>query len=216
MKNKNPDFPIGGMLFLSALGIFGLFLMLFPLIKAIENKNILIFFNGIAYFLFGFVFFIFCFYAWIAFIKNVLIKPKEETLYLLDTDTFLNQKGRKIFYNSKNLEKNKYYKTIKTSDYIEKINEESDDKFELKIKEKYWLNWYSPYGNFEEILLLPIVYIIFLILFLSSVLSPLPYNFIVAAFGIYPSYLIIYDIIKKNEKNKENQRLLERITKSDK
>ena len=215
MKKIKANFPIGGMLFLTILGLLGLGLMLSPIIKAIKEAKLTTISNGLVLILFGLVFFIFCLYAWIAFFKNIVIKPKEETLYLLDDNIFLDKKGKKFYSNSKNFEKRKYYKVFKTIDYIIEIREESKEKFNLKIKEKFWLNWYSPHGDFEEVLLLPILYLFFSMFFIVSILSAFPFNIIIGSIGIYPLYYILYDIKKKIEKNKENKKLINNLTKSD-
>ena len=215
MKNIKSDFPFGGMLLVSVLGTIGLGLMLFPAIGAIKAKNITIFLNGLILVLFGLIFFIFCSVAWIKFITNVLVKPKIEPLYLFKENIFLNRKGRKIYFNSEDLEKNKFYNVYKTTDYIIEIKGESKEHFELKLKDSFWLNWYSPHGDFKEILLLPILYLFFSIFFFSSIFSPLPYNIVLTLLGIYPLYYIIYDIKKKIEINKKNQETIKKITKSD-
>lgn len=216
MKDIKSDYPFGGMLFISVLGTTGLGLIIFPIIESIKSKNIMIFLNGLDLVLFGLVFLIFCSAAWISFIRNIVKKPREETVFLLEENCFLNHKGKKIKFSSNGLKPHKYYKAYKTSDFILEIREESQDHFELKLKDSFWLNWYSPYGDFTNILLLPIVYFFFSLFLFSSLLSPLPTNIIVGVIGIYPLYIIIYDLNKKIKKNKENQELIKKITESDK
>jgi len=215
MKKIKDEFPIGGMIIITILGLIGLAGIVVTILVSIKDGFLEGFSKSGAFFLFGLFFFSISVYVWIYFFKNVLIKPKEETLFLLEKDIFIDKKGKQYNYNSKKLKAHRYYQVIKTSDYIHEIKEESQNEFPLKIKDNFWLNWYSPHGDFENVVLLPILYLIFSLFFFSSLLSKIPINIIIGAIGIYPLYYIIYDIKKKIEKNKSNQEYLKTITKSD-
>lgn len=151
-------------------------------------------------------------YIWHMYICNILIKPKKKILYLVtkekSTYKFIDEKGKKYKFRSvKNYELSKFYYVLKTKDTVKKILELSDKKFEKIEKESFWLNWYSPFGNFENIFLLPIVYVIFLGSLLSLILyeGVFAYTFVIPT--ILTSALIIYDLVYKWRKknNKKNE-----------
>ena len=82
-------------------------------------------------------------------------------------------------------------------------NSQISDK-KKNIKESYWLNLYSPHGNFEKIPILPIIYIILLSVAVSFIMTKgfqKIYSIIPIA---YILYLIIYDLIYKIKKKKSN------------
>lgn len=148
-------------------------------------------------------------YIWHMYICNILIKPKKKILYLVtkekSTYKFIDEKGKKYKFRSiKNYELSKFYYVLKTKDDVKKILELSDEKFEKIEKESFWLNWYSPFGNFKNIFLLPIVYVIFLGSLLSLILyeGVFAYTFLIQT--ILTSALVIYDLVykwkKKNNK----------------
>lgn len=76
-------------------------------------------------------------------------------------------------------------------------------------KTSYWYNFYSPVGSFENILLLPIIYIILLtgtLNFISAEGSEQVYGII---FSVLPLYLIGYDLyhkIKRNNSDVKNKK----------
>ena len=74
----------------------------------------------------------------------------------------------------------------------------SDETFSTnKVKESYWMNWYSPFGNFEDVLILPVIYVGFISGFLS-LLNSFDSIGVCIVFG----FSITYDLIKKI--NKQN------------
>ena len=148
-------------------------------------------------------------YGWILFIRNVIIKPKKEIMFLLkiedDSAVFINRKG-KIFYSyDVNHKVENFYYVLKTHDRIEKVLSESTETFQVpKERKSYWLNCYTPMGNFENIFLLPIMYVILLpglfIFFMSKGFNKI-YG---AIWSLVPIYAIIYDFIYKIKLKKNN------------
>ncbi|HCC08063.1 MAG TPA: hypothetical protein DEP72_07920 [Clostridiales bacterium] len=155
-------------------------------------------------------------YCWYTYIVNVWPKPKETVMFLKEIDsnspypifTFMDNKGNTIMFTNEpdmfdeseqsTYEKGKFYKVLKTKNKIYKILETSTQTFEIK-KEKvsYWLNWYSPMGYFENLLLLPILYVMFIPGLLSFLMANGFDKIYGIAFSAYPGYLIVYDIVQK-------------------
>lgn len=198
-------FPTGGLIIISILGTAGLLMTYSSGIFAIEDSNMLyecISKNGM-FIIFGVFFFAVSLYVWILFFLNIILPPKNEILYLNKTAYgeafFLNKKGKSFSYNMDHntLEENSYYLVLKTHDYIYKILEKTNDNWIPKEKKSYWLNYYSPMGNFENIFLLPIVYVILLPGLLSFFMSKGYQKIYGVIFSIVPIYAIIYDLIYK-------------------
>jgi hypothetical protein len=198
-------FSIDGLIIISILGTAGLLMIYFSGIFAIEDSNMLyecISKNGMLI-IFGVFFFAVSLYVWILFFLNNILPPKKEILYLNKTDDgeafFLNKKGKSFSYNMNHnaLEENSYYLVLKTHNYIYKILEKTNANWIPKEKKSYWLNYYSPMGNFENIFLLPIVYVILLPGVLSFFMSKGYQKIYGVIFSIVPLYAIIYDLIYK-------------------
>ena len=205
-------FPTGGLIIISILGTAGLLMTYFSGIFAIEDSNMLyecISKNGMLI-IFGVFFFAVSLYVWILFFLNIILPPKNEILYLNKTDDgeafFLNKKGKSFSYNMNHntLEENSYYLVLKTHNYIYKILEKTNDNWIPKEKKSYWLNYYSPMGNFENIFLLPIVYVILLPGLLSFFMSKGYQKIYGVIFSIVPIYAIIYDLIYKIKLKQSN------------
>ena len=198
-------FSTGGLIIISILGTAGLLMTYFSGIFAIEDSNMLyecISKNGMLI-IFGVFFFAVSLYVWILFFLNIILPPKNEILYLNKTDDgeafFLNKKGKSFSYNMdhNSLEENSYYLVLKTHNYIYKILEKTNDNWIPKEKKSYWLNYYSPMGNFENIFLLPIVYVILLPGLLSFFMSKGYQKIYGVILSIVPIYAIIYDLVYK-------------------
>ena len=224
MKKVKENFQAPGMIIVTILSLIGAVIIIGPLTAAIKHgaSFMEILSEGLVFFLFGGFFFLIGLYCWIMYIRNIIIKPEIETLYLLEKnkDTgyiFINKKGKKIYYeNRKELEANKFYVVNKTKDYIIKVLEESQNEFKIIIKDSFWLNWYSPYGHIENVLLLPILYLITSIFLIPAILTSIPNNIILLFISIYPQYYIIYDLIIKKKKRIKNKELEEKLNKSSK
>ena len=203
------NFPSGGMIIVSVLGISGLFLIYLSGIfgaSSIEMVHDCISKNGMII-IFGLFFLFILLYCWISFFFNVIIPPRKDILYLYKNKNnelyFINKKGKKFtYYNIKVLE-NRYYYVLKTRDYIYEILEETYANWAPREKKSYWLNFYSPIGNFEDIFLLPIVYVILLPGVLSFILSEGFEKIFGVIFSAYPLYIIGYDFIYKIKLSKE-------------
>lgn len=147
-------------------------------------------------------------YCWWLYICNVLIKPKERILFLKSIEdemcTFVDKRGKVFYFSNDNYTVNTYYAVLKTKDHIHSIVGPAMDNFEIK-KERpsYWLNFYSPIGNFENIFLLPIVYVIALpgicMLFYPGLIEK-----IIGTLMSLPCVLIIlYDLKEKIRRSKD-------------
>lgn len=211
MKNKIlKHYPLGGMLIVTMLTTIGFALLYFlglfniksfsDFYNIIYNQGMVVIFSS---------FFIFVgLYCYISFFINVIIKPKKDILLLKDINgnfyTFVNKSGKKFEYFDENLvqimnmEENKFYEVLRSYDYIVEVNHVSNHTFNIpKTKRSYWFNYYSPYGNFENIFLLPIIYVILLPGLLSFLISKGFEKIFGLLFMGYPAYLIIYDLLYK-------------------
>lgn len=145
-----------------------------------------------------------------AFFSNVVIKPKKETLYLKNVErdiySFIDSKGKKYMYTAIDIREfnvGKYYIVMKTKNIIKEVLDISNISFPIrKEKTSYWLNFYSPIANFENIYLLPILYVIFLPGFLDFIMANGFAKIYGLMFMLVPGTLIIYDLVYKIKKNK--------------
>ena len=203
MKNSGNRYDLGGIIVVTILGLVGIgiiigsYLIRQNLYDMIYHDGLVIIFGG---FFVGVA--VYCYYLCFF---NVILKPKEATVYLKNSDShfyeFIDSKG-KVYYFDKDKEykEGQFYDVLKTKDNIKEIKEISPKTFTIKSEKKsYWLNFYSPFGSFENIMLLPIVYVIALPGILSVIMS----NGFDKIYGIllsgFPIYLIVYDfMIKRN------------------
>lgn len=207
-------FSTGGLIIVSVLGAIGLLMTYFSGMFDIKDSNMLyecISRNGILI-IFGIFFFGISLYCWIGFFLNIILPPKKEIVYLNKIDNgeaiFFNKKGKKFNYriNQIDLTENSYYFVLKTHDYIYEILERTNEIWLPKERKSYWLNYYSPMGNFENIFLLPIVYIILLSGLLSILMSKGYQKIYGGIFSVVPLYAIIYDMIYKIKLKQSNDK----------
>lgn len=197
-------FSTGGMIVVSILGIVGFLMVYFSGIfeaKSMEMIYKCIFRNGMLIIFGAFFFFIFLLCVFLYF-SNVIMKPKKEVLFLVEMDGlepyFIDKKGKKYEYDGdKNNIHTGYYNVIKTRNYILGVEGNTNDSWPVIEKKSYWPNFYSPYGNFEGILLLPIVYVIALPGILSFLMSKGTLKLFGILFCAYPIYIILYDSVQK-------------------
>lgn len=193
VKKIKKHFPLGGMIIATCLMIVGFLIVLFL--------------GSLPTYIFGGFFVFVGLYCWYLYICNVLIGTKEDVLYLKEKNgnnyLFLSKRGKRFNYHSKKEYKlNKFYTVLKSKDYIENIISISNKKFDVVLeKESYWLNLYLPVGDFEDIFLLPVLYVIAAfsvsLLFYQGVI-----DFGAIIMGSVSIYLIIYDLIYKIKKKK--------------
>lgn len=139
------------------------------------------------------------------YIENIFIKPKREIVYLKNMKgkkyIFLDSKGKRYVFRSRKTDKleiGNYYNSMKTKNSIKEINEISYDSFSIsKTKPSFWLNLYTPVINMEDIFLLPILYLMFIIMFLERDNHRI--NFILM---IILGFFIVYDIVYKIKRNR--------------
>jgi len=213
-KIRKKHFSTDALVTVSILGVIGLLMVYFSGIFAIDDLNMLydcISKNG-TIIIFGMFFFFISLYCWILFFFNIILPPKKEILYLCKKDNnkayFLDKKGKKFDYNinKKIMEENCYYYVLKTHNYIYEVLEKTGESWISKEKKSYWLNYYSPVGNFENIFLLPIVYVILLPGLLSFFMSKGYQKIYGLIFSIVPIYAIGYDLIYKIKLKKNNNK----------
>ena len=120
---------------------------------------------------------------------------------------FQDKKGEKYYFKTTVVnpyEEKKVYNIVVKNKLVIKINEELNAEFiEERSKENFWLTLYLPHNQkFENLMLLPILYVIFLPFLLSVLISKGTDKI----YGLIPSvligYFIIYDIYQKI-KNKQ-------------
>ena len=205
-------YPLGGMLIIGGLGIFGLVILYLSGIFSITDYKSfyeVISKNGVPV-IFSLFFVILFLYILNSYISFIFAKPKERVLYLTkdedDDLVFLNRKGKKINYwfRDKSIESDKNYKVVMINDSILEIVGPASEEWKVEPKRSYWLNYYSPVGNFEDMFMLPIVYVIELPGLLEIIMAPGYQKLIGVIWSIIPMYAIIYDFIYKLRFNKNN------------
>ena len=117
------------------------------------------------------------------------------TIYLLDPIEISKKKIMKALTDSEN----KFYYVLRTRDCIYFVYNEAVESWVPKEKKSFWLTWYSPMGLFEDIFLLPIIYVGFLPGFLSILMSEGFDKIWGIIFSGIPGYLVFYDIYFKKE-----------------
>ncbi len=146
-------------------------------------------------------------YCWVLYFRNVVAKPKECTLYLKEKEdnmcTFLDKKGNIFYFEDSNYTVGHYYLVSKTKDHIHSIKGESMDNFEIKTRINYWLNFYTPIGDFENLFLLPILYVIMLpfcfMIFVPSIVAK-----IIGILSFVPcGGILIYDLKEKIRRSRD-------------
>ena len=221
MDNKSKDdinkpyYSPGGMAVLTILGIIGFLMLYFSRIYEVRSIDML--YDCLAKvginIIFGGFFFAVSMYCWILFIQDTIIKPKEEVLvYYLDSrgdKHFFNKKGKKFNYYEKNFHVGTHYKVLKTRNNIWKVLGESEETWEVEERRSYWLNWYSPFGTFEDIFLLPIVYVMAIPGVLSAIMTKGLMRIPGLIISAIPLYLIAYDYIYKIKQNKSGNKKID-------
>lgn len=197
-KIKSKYFSNGAFTLITILGIIGVTLIYFPL-KNISNYYSSVFIVPI---IVGLFFTLISLYCWLLYFLNIVLKPHKEVLYLKKDKHidiyFVDRKGKKYNYDFGygTLDEG-YYVVLKTHDYIYDALEKTNDGWPIKEKNKYFSNLYTTMGNYENVLLLPIVYLVLvigIILFINgNVPEKLPSILIIAG----SLYIIIYDLIYK-------------------
>lgn len=209
-------FPVGGLIIASFLGIFGFcFIMLSEIykVRSLEKLYQIISNNGFVLIVMTF-FFIIAIVIWIAFIQNILVKPKKDILFLYksgNTKYFLDRKGKKYDNYECDKKEYKYYYVLKTRDYVYEVLQESldsENNFEPIEKLSYWRNLYLPFGKFEDVVLLPIFYIIFLPALLSFLMSKGSTKLVGIFLMLGPGFFIVYDLIYKIKRKKVINKIL--------
>lgn len=205
-KIRKQYFSTPALLVVTFLGGMGLLFCYISGLFEVRNLNMLyecIYKEGLAV-IFGSFFFSVAVYCWVLFFKNVIIKPKKEVLYLYKFDNdeciFINKKGKPYRFKVKNKKDKTYYKVLKTHDYIIEVLDEYKEPIENWAKEEkksYWMNFYSPLGNFENMFILPIVYVILLPFLLSFLMSKGSQKLFGLFLSAIPLYVILYDLVYK-------------------
>lgn len=197
-KIKSKYFSNGAFILVTILGIIGVTLIYFPLKNISNNYS-----SGfIALVIVGLFFTLISLYCWLSYFLNIVLKPHKDVLYLKKDKHidiyFVDRKGKKYNYDFgyDNLEEG-YYIVLKTHDYIYSVLEKINDGWPIKEKNKYFYNLYTTMGNYEGVLLLPIVYLAFVIGIISFAMGNGFDKLVSLLMIICPLYVIIYDLIYK-------------------
>ena len=219
MKNKATDYyPIAGILIITVLGLINMGFIISTGIFSVSSYNeFIVIFEKTGFFIIVGGFCIFCaVLCWINFVLDVILKPKEEILFLYEEEVkdsdeteektmkFLDRKGRKFYFDTNSKFKvGKYYSVLKTHNYICEIIGESLDSFpRITEKKSYWKNFYFKNIVIEDLLILPIIYVIALPPILSFIASRGIDRLIGLVLSIFPVYVIFYDFIYKIKNDK--------------
>ncbi len=207
----NENYPLGGMLLIPLFLVFGIYCIIDSNILSVNSKEMLyaVLSENTIVLCVGIVFIATFLLILISFILNVIVKPKKEILYFYDIEDnksiFINKKGKKFKTLDWQKKTKKYYYVLKTKDIIYEVLEECNEIIDACDKEKkksYWFNFYTPMGFYEDILLLPLLYML-LIPGILSIIMTKGYGKI---FGIIyisiPMFYLIYDLIYKLKQNK--------------
>lgn len=208
-------YPIGKTIIATTLFlIFGIGIISTTNIFEVTSKEMFfeVLFNSSFQLSFGALFIFMHIYIMTSFILDVIIKPKKKVLYLYDntnysTSIFINKSGKKYEIPYCRKEKNKYYYVIKTYNYIYEVLDECHETFKgwnKRIKKSYWLNIYTPMGDYEDMLLLPILYSILMPGLLTIILAKGFGKVYGIIWSLLPGYILIYDLICKIKKKNDS------------
>lgn len=195
---KKKHFQTGGYVILTILGVIGILLLYSSIISLSNDKSL----GAGIIFIVGLFFTLITIYCYILYFFNIILKPHKEVLFLRrieQTDFyFVDKKGKRYNYDfdKSNLEEG-YYTCLKTRDYIYDVLEKSHETWNPNEKNNYWLNMYTAVGNFEGILLLPIIYLALAIGIFLFIMSNGYQKLLNLTMIIVPAYVIIYDLIYK-------------------
>ena len=221
LKTKRKKYlkdSLGGLICCVCMGIMGLYFLYNSSFFSVTNFEMLyycIYNDGFAV-ICGLFFLIISVIAITWVLLNYFTPPKKEMVYLKKIDgktaTFINKKGRSIIYDIENeiLEEKSNYYVMKSYDHIYLILEKLTDKNEIKERKSYWLNLYLPQGGFENMLLLPILYL-FLVIGLIAMMFSHNIYYIILIFLLFtsvPLFFIVYDLIYKIKLRKSGEEKL--------
>lgn len=203
---------IGAIIFTIVLGGFGILMVHHSGLFSVNDYNMLYecFFKAGDSIIFGTFLFLVSLYLFVFILSDLLLPPKKEILYLKEFDDdsaiFLSKKGKKFYYriDQKKLKEKSYYYVLKKHEYITEVLESTKGTWLPKEKKSYWMNCYTPVGNFEDYFLLPIVYVILLPGILSILMSEGSQKVYGIIYSIVPFYMIMYDLIYKIKLKKSN------------
>lgn len=215
MKNNN-EYPWQGMLAVTGMGLAGILFIYatgFFNVTSFDEFYDCFYKNGLVL-IFCLFFIVISIICWISFFLNVVVKPKKEILYLSKIEdgssVFINKKGKKFYFDGAKYKVKKYYYVLKTHGDIKKVLSETNETFgNPKEKRSYWLNCYTPKGNYENIFLLPIFYIILLPGILSFIMSKGNDKIYGAIWCFVPVYGIIYDLVYKIKLKNNNYKKID-------
>ncbi len=202
---RKNNYSIGTMILTIAFGLIGLLFIYSSGVFSLKSWALLydcIYEHPIEI-IWGLFFIIISIYNLTFYLLNFVLPPKKEVVYLSKTREngiyFLDKKGKKYEYNmhKKNIKWNSYYKVIKTHNFILDILDEASEDWKPKEKKSFWLNFYTPFGNVEDVFILPIVYVVAFPVILSFLMSKGEVRFYGLLLCSIPIYVFIYDIVYK-------------------
>lgn len=227
-ENLKKAYPFSGMFVTTLLLVFGFFMLYYTGMFEIGSFKELgtYLYKHCFEFIVSFVFIVSSIYIWVSYFKDAYIVPKTDIFYLksFDEDTneyeFVDKKGKCYFITHKEkLDVDSFYEVLRSANIIYEIIDESDQKFKLKKGKNYWLNLYSPVGIYENMLILPALYVIIIPGILSVFMSVGFYKLFGLIWVFIPIYFIVYDYLyklklKDDKLNKKEQKEIENMNKS--
>lgn len=204
--NMKKAYPLWGMIIITTLLVFGVFMLYYTGCFQISSLNDLT--KYLYYHCFEFIvsliFIITSIYVWISYAKDAYLTPKKEIVYLKAFEDekyeFVDKKGKSYFIdNVDKYDVKKYYEVLKTSNIIYEVIDESKKKFTLKKGKNYWTNLYSPVGIFENMLIIPALYVIVILGLIAFFMSVGFYKLFGIIWIFIPVYFIIYDYLYKKK-----------------
>lgn len=89
-------------------------------------------------------------------------------------------------------------------------NKNKNKNSNITPKKSYWFNFYSIIGNYENVFVLPIIYIILIHGLISFFISDEFNKLYGLIFSVIPLYMIIYDFIYKIKLKKSNNAVIDK------
>lgn len=204
--NMKKAYPLLGMLIITVLLVFGVFMLYYTgffALKSFKELTVYLYYHCFE-FIVSFIFIISSIYVWISYAKDAYKTAKKEVLYLKNVKDgiyeFVDKKGRSYYVDDKeDYDIKKYYVVLKTSNIVYDVIEETKEKFELKKGKNYWTNLYTPVGIFENMLILPALYIVIIPGILAFFMSVGFYKLFGVIWIFIPIYFILYDFFYKRK-----------------
>lgn len=141
------------------------------------------------------------------YIKNLLVKPYEDVVYLLEKKDnnwiFIDRKGNALIKDDEEYISKSYYKVLRTNNMVNEILGKSDEEFEIvQIKESYWTKFCSILGGYKSMIILPFLYFFLIQAICKMVVVPFFDKIRFFVLFLFISFILVYDwVYKEKEKS---------------